>query len=58
MLAADALVPIYNRMKKELLNRKYIQADGTTVKVINDNGKDSKSRNICGYIWAIWILDQ
>ncbi|MBD7916146.1 transposase [Clostridium sp. Sa3CUN1] len=48
MSAADALVPIYNHMKKELLNRNYIQADETTLKVINDNGKDSKSKK---YMW-------
>ena len=48
MSAADALIPIYNHMKKELLNRNYIQADETTLKVINDNGKDSKSKK---YMW-------
>lgn len=48
MSAADALAPIYEHMKKELLNRKYIQADETTLKVINDNGKDSKSKK---YMW-------
>ena len=48
MSAADALAPIYTHMKKELLNRKYIQADETTLKVINDNGKDSKSKK---YMW-------
>lgn len=48
MSAADALAPIHNHMKKELLNRNYIQADETTLKVINDNGKDSKSKK---YMW-------
>lgn len=48
MSAANALVPIYNHMKKELLNRNYIHADETTLKVINDNGKDSKSKK---YMW-------
>ena len=48
MSAADALIPIYNHMKKELLNRNYIHADETTLKVINDNGKDSKSKK---YMW-------
>jgi transposase len=46
--AAEALEPIYNYMKKELLNRNYIHADETTLKVINDNGKDSKSKK---YMW-------
>lgn len=48
MSAATALEPIYNHMKKELLNRNYINADETTLKVINDNGKDSKSKK---YMW-------
>ncbi|MBV1822101.1 IS66 family transposase, partial [Bacteroidales bacterium MSK.15.36] len=48
MSAADALEPIYNHMKKELLSRNYIHADETTLKVINDNGKDSKSKK---YMW-------
>lgn len=48
MSAAEALEPIYSHMKKELLNRNYIHADETTLKVINDNGKDSKSKK---YMW-------
>ena len=48
MSAADALIPIYKHMKKELLSRNYIHADETTLKVINDNGKDSKSKK---YMW-------
>ncbi|MCE5221813.1 MAG: IS66 family transposase [Clostridium sp.] len=48
MSAAEALEPIYNHMKKELLDRNYIHADETTLKVINDNGKDSKSKK---YMW-------
>ncbi|NOW87147.1 transposase [Clostridium beijerinckii] len=48
MSAAEALEPIYNYMKKELLNRNYIHADETTLKVINDNGKDSRSKK---YMW-------
>ncbi|SHH42155.1 IS66 family transposase [Clostridium grantii] len=48
MAAATALEPIYNHMKKELLRRNYINADETTLKVINDNGKDSKSKK---YMW-------
>lgn len=48
MSAAKALEPIYNHMKKELLTRSYIHADETTLKVINDNGKDSKSKK---YMW-------
>ena len=35
-------------MKKDLLKRDYIHADETTLKVINDNGKDSKSKK---YMW-------
>ena len=35
-------------MKEDLLKRDYIHADETTLKVINDNGKDSKSKK---YMW-------
>ena len=48
MSAATALEPMYNHMKKELLSRNYINADETTLKVLNDNGKDSKSKK---YMW-------
>ena len=48
MQVADALSPIYKHMKKELLNKRYIQADETTLKVINNNCKDSKSKK---YMW-------
>lgn len=48
MSAATALEPIYKHMKEELLSRNYINADETTLKVINDNGKDSKSKK---YMW-------
>ena len=48
MSAANALEPIYSHMKQELLTRDYIQADETTLKVINDDGKDSKSKK---YMW-------
>ena len=48
MSAAKALEPIYNQMKEDLLKRDYIHADETTLKVINDNGKDSKSKK---YMW-------
>ena len=50
MSAATALEPIYKHIKKELLSRNYINADETTLKVINEGGKDSKSKNTCGYI--------
>ena len=48
MAAAKVLEPIYNYMKEDLLRRDYIHADETTLKVINDNGKDSKSKK---YMW-------
>ena len=48
MAAAKVLEPIYNYMKEDLLKRDYIHADETTLKVINDNGKDSKSKK---YMW-------
>ena len=48
MAAAKVLEPIYNYMKEDLLKRNYIHADETTLKVINDNGKDSSSKK---YMW-------
>lgn len=48
MSAGTALEPIYKHMKKELLSRNYINADETTLKVINEGGKDSKSKK---YMW-------
>ena len=46
--AARVLEPIYNHMKEDLLTRDYVHADETTLKVINDDGKDSKSKK---YMW-------
>ena len=48
MAAARVLEPIYNHMKEDLLTRDYVHADETTLKVINDDGKDSKSKK---YMW-------
>ncbi|WP_346916264.1 IS66 family transposase [Clostridium sp.] len=48
MSIAIELEPIYDLMKKELVKTKYIQADETTLKVIEDCGKDSKSKK---YMW-------
>ena len=48
MAAARVLEPIYNHMKEDLLTRDYVHADKTTLKVINDDGKDSKSKK---YMW-------
>ena len=48
MAASKVLEPIYNYMKEDLLKRNYIHADETTLKVINDNGKDSNSKK---YMW-------
>ena len=48
MSAATALEPIYEHIKKELLSRNYINADETTLKVINEGGTDSKSKK---YMW-------
>ena len=35
-------------MKDELLKRSYIQADETTLRAVDDNGKDSKAKK---YMW-------
>lgn len=46
--AASVLEVVYNTMKYELLKRNYIQADETTLQVIDDDGEDSKSKK---YMW-------
>ncbi|WP_346916762.1 transposase [Clostridium sp.] len=46
--AADAVTPIIEIMKEELLKSPYVQADETTLQVIEDNGKESKSKK---YMW-------
>ena len=46
--AADAMTPIIKLMKEELLKSPYVQADETTLQVIEDNGKESKSKK---YMW-------
>lgn len=45
---ADRFEDIYEHMKAELLKRDYIHADETTVMVINEKGKESKSKK---YMW-------
>lgn len=45
---ATELQDIYTLMKEELLNSNYVQADETTLKVIENNGKESKSKK---YMW-------
>lgn len=46
--SASELEPIYELMKEELLKRKYIQADETVLKVLDDRGKESKKQK---YMW-------
>ncbi len=48
MMGARVLEPIYNHMKENLVKRDYIHADETTLQVLQDNGKDSKSKK---YMW-------
>ncbi len=45
---ADAVTPIYDIMREELLKTSYVQADETTLQVIEENGKDSKAKK---YMW-------
>ncbi|MEG1257317.1 IS66 family transposase [Clostridium sp.] len=48
MSAADAITPVYDILKEELVKTHYIQADETTLQVIENNGKESKSKK---YMW-------
>ena len=45
---ATELQDIYDLMKEELLKSNYIQADETTLKVIENNGSESKAKK---YMW-------
>lgn len=45
---SNAFEPIYSFMKDKLLKSHYVQADETTLKVINDNGNEAKSKK---YMW-------
>lgn len=45
---AARLEPLFDYMRQELLKRSYIHADETYVKVIEENGKDSKSKR---FMW-------
>ena len=45
---AARLEPVFDYMREELLKRNYIHADETYVKVIEENGKDSKSKR---FMW-------
>lgn len=45
---SNAFEPIYSFMKDKLLRSHYVQADETTLKVINDNGSEAKSKK---YMW-------
>lgn len=46
--AANELKVVYDLMKDKLLESNYIQADETTIKVIDGKGKESKSKK---YMW-------
>lgn len=46
--AANELEPVYKLMKEELLKRRYIQADETVLKVLDDRGKESNKQK---YMW-------
>jgi transposase len=45
---AAELTDVYNLMKDEVLKSNYVQADETTVKVIEHNGNESKAKK---YMW-------
>lgn len=46
--SANELEVVYNLMKDKLIESSYVQADETTVQVIENNGKESKSKK---YMW-------
>ncbi|MBZ9633637.1 IS66 family transposase [Clostridium sp. FP1] len=46
--AAKEFEPVYDMMKEELLESHYVQADETTVVVVDSKGQDSKAKK---YMW-------
>ncbi len=46
--AAAELQPVYDIMKEQLLESHYVQADETTVVVVDSKGEDSKAKK---YMW-------
>jgi transposase len=42
--AAKEFEPVYDMMKEELLKSHYVQADETTVVVVDSKGDDSKAK--------------
>ncbi|WP_202708554.1 IS66 family transposase [Sporosalibacterium faouarense] len=53
--AARELEPLYNLMKEQLLERNYVQADETVLKVLDDKGKESKKQK---YMWLYKSPDE
>lgn len=47
--AAEALTPLYNLLREDILQGDYIQVDESTIKVLNDKGKKKNSK---GYMWV------
>ena len=45
---SSLLRPLYNEMKKSLLNETLLHADETTLEVLNEPGKDTKTKS---YVW-------
>ena len=46
---SDKLVPLYNLLQEQLLERNYIQMDETTLQVLNEEGKKPSSKS---YMWV------
>lgn len=47
--SGNLLVPLYDRMVEYVKNQRYLQADETTLKVLD---KDKKGKTHLGYLWA------
>jgi transposase len=48
-LSGNLLVPLYDRMVEVVKNQRYLQADETTLKVLD---KDKKGDTHLGYLWV------
>lgn len=49
---AEAIMPVYHLMHKDLLSQSYIQVDESTIKVLPKNNKNSCE---LGYMWVIGV---
>ena len=53
--AEDWLEPLWDAMRKELLQREVLHADETVVQVLKENGKTAQSKSYMGFTVPAWM---